>query len=231
MIQFNLLPDVKLEYVKAQRTKHTVISAAMIAAGSAFVIFLLLFLTVNVVQKKSMSDLNTDIKKYNTQLKNTPDLDKILTIQSQLSTLPSLHAGKAAAGRTFTFIQQLTPANVTLSDFTADYSANTLTITGQSNNLDKVNTLVDTLKFTKYADKNVSGQTAFSSVVLSQFTRAASGTTFTITLNYAPAIFDNAAEVTLSVPNTISTRSVVEQPADIFKQAPVKTTSTNGNTN
>ena len=94
MIQFNLLPDVKLEYVKAQRTKSTVISASFIAAGSAFAIFLLLFLIVNVVQRKSTSDLNKDIKKYHSQLTSTPDLAKIVTIQSQLKALPGLHEAK-----------------------------------------------------------------------------------------------------------------------------------------
>lgn len=228
MIQFNLLPDVKLEFVRTQRIKRTVISASVIATGSAFLIFLILFLAVNVAQKKHMSDQNKDIKKYSTELKNTPDLDKILTIQSQLKSLPSLHSQKVAASRTFRYIQQITPTNVTLSDFTADYVENTMSITGQASGLDRVNAFVDTLKYTKYTDGKLSGQPAFSQVVLSQFTRSASATTFTITTSYDPAIFDNAsAYVNLTIPNGVTTPSVVEQPTDIFQKADTNTNGSN----
>ncbi len=230
MIQFNLLPDVKLEYVRAQRIKHTVISTAVIAAGSAFIVFLLLFLAVHVVQAKNLSDLNNDIKKYSTQLKNTPDLDKILTIQSQLGALPKLHADKAAASRTFTFIQQITPSTITLTDATTDYAAHTVNITGLSASLDNVNTLVDTMKFTTYANKDTSNKKAFTGVVMSEFTRVAKSATFTVTANYDPAIFDNSSDVILKVPNGVSTSSVVGQPTNLFqKTVTPATTSTNGN--
>lgn len=43
MIQFNLLPDVKLEYIKANRAKHTVVVAASVTAAAALGIFILLF--------------------------------------------------------------------------------------------------------------------------------------------------------------------------------------------
>jgi Tfp pilus assembly protein PilN len=229
MIQFNLLPDVKLEYVRAQRVKHTVISASLIAAGSAILIFLLLFATVHIVQKKSMNDLNSDISKYDGQLKATPDLDKILTIQSQLSALPALHAGKAAASRNFSFIQQLVPSTITLTDLTTDYTANTFTLTGESASLDNVNTLVDTLKYTTYADQTSSNQKAFTDVVLSQFTRSATTTTFTVTANFAPAIFDNASNVKLTIPSGVSSPSVVGQPTT-FKEPTTTTTPASATT-
>lgn len=220
MIQFNLLPDVKLEYVKAQRTKHTVIGASMIAAGSTFVIFLLLFLVVNVVQKKSISDLNGDIKEYSAELKRTPDINKMLTVQSQLAVLPGLHADKVAATRNFKFIAQLTPSDVKLTKYIVDYVEGTVAIEGTSPSLDKVNTLTDTLKFTTFKSGQDSGDRAFNGVVLSQFTRSDKDTTFTVTANYNPAIFDNGQEVTLSIPSTISTRSVTEQPTELFTPAP-----------
>lgn len=225
MIQFNLLPDVKLEFVRVQRTKHTVISASIIASASAFVIFLLLFLAVNVVQRKNLSDLNSDVGKYSSQLKATPDLDKVLTIQSQLGALSSLHASKPAAGRNFSFIQQLVPTTVTLTDLTADYTANTVTLNGVSPNLDNVNTLVDTLKFTKYSNADTNTVVAFSNVVMSSFTRSATTSTFTLTANFDPAIFNNASNVNLTIPAGVTTRSVVGQPTAIFTQ-PTTTNTT-----
>lgn len=218
MIQFNLLPDVKLEYVRAQRTKHTVISVAVISAASAFVIFLLLFLIVNLVQKKSLNDLNADIKQYNGQLAAIPDLPKVLTIQSQLSSLTGLHAAKPAATRSFTYIQQITPKDVAISDMTIDFEASSVTITGQTSDLEKVNIFVDTLKFTNFNSDGGSNKKAFSDVVLAQFTKSLTGSTYSITASFDPVIFDNTVKISLVVPNTVSTRSVVEQPQDIFKK-------------
>ena len=226
MIQFNLLPDVKLEYVRVQRLKHTVISGAVLAASGAFAIFLLLFVTVNVVQRQALSAKSNDIKKYSAELKNTPDLNKILTIQNQLAALPGLHAQKPATSRLFSFIQQITPQNVLLTDFADDYVANTMVITGQTTSLDRVNTFVDTLKYTKYADKTTTDGKAFTSVVLSQFARSSTATNYTITATYVPALFDNASPaVALTVPFVISTQSVTDQPVTIFQKATTNATN------
>ena len=54
MIQFNLLPDVKQEYLKAKRTKQLVVLVSIIASATALTVLLLLFISVNVVQKKSL---------------------------------------------------------------------------------------------------------------------------------------------------------------------------------
>jgi Tfp pilus assembly protein PilN len=229
MIQFNLLPDVKLEYIRARRTERLVITISILVSAVALFIFLFLIFSVDVFQKKNMSDLSKDIKKYSSQLQSTPDLNKILTIQNQLGSLPGLHDQKYATSRTFAFIQQLTPANATLSDLKTDFTQNTLTFTGQAPSLDVVNTFADTLKFTKYTTSADSSgdKRAFSNVVLSTFSRTSAVATFTITVNFDPPIFSNADDVTLTVPHIYSTRSEVAQPTDIFKQAPT-TTNTGG---
>lgn len=229
MIQFNLLPDVKLEYIKAQRTKRTVIGISLIAAASSFGIFLILFLSVNVVQKKAISDLSGDIKKYNNQIKNTPDLAKIVTIQSQLGVLPALHQGKVEAGRTFSFVQQFTPADVTISELNTDFETSTIEITGDAPSLDKVNTFVDTLKFTTFKTEGGVTDKAFSNVVLTQFSRDSALTTYMISFIFNPALYDNTVDVTLAIPSTVTTRSVIEQPTDIFKQNQSTTNKNTGN--
>lgn len=222
MIQFNLLPDVKLEYVKAQRTKQTVFTTALMAAGSAFAVFLLLFITVHVVQNKSIDDLDRDIKKYSNTLKSKPDIEKVLTIQSQLSVLSQLHDGKPATTRTFGFVQQITPIDVTISELVVDYEANTISISGQSKSLDRVNTLVDTLKFTTFDQADQKGDKAFSNVVLTEFTKNTTATTYKVNASFDPLIFDNSVKPKLVVPSRISTRSVVEQPVNLFMQSELR---------
>jgi Tfp pilus assembly protein PilN len=227
MIQFNLLPDVKVEFVKAQRTKRLVVGVALIATASSFVIFLLLFIAVNGVQKKSLSDVDGDIKQYSSELKSTTDLNKILTIQSQLGSLNKLHPAKFVSSRIFNIMQQTTPADVTISTDSVDFTANTMTITGAAQSLDRVNTFVDTLKFTSFVHKDNTQSKAFSDVVLAQFGRDDKGSSYTITLNVDPMLFSSSEDGTVIVPKTVTTRSVLNQPTDIFKKATTSNNATN----
>ena len=94
MIQFNMLPDVKQQYLKAAQNKKTAITAGILITAASVFIFTMLFLSVNVFQKKNLSDINSDIKSATEELKKTPDLNKVLTIQNQLKSLPALQAQK-----------------------------------------------------------------------------------------------------------------------------------------
>jgi hypothetical protein len=220
MIQLNLLPDVKLKYIKTERLKKLVLSVSIIASAAALLIFLLLVLTVDIWQKKTINDLSDDIKTSSRKLQNTPNLNKILTIQSQLNSLDTLHADKPVATRLTDFLGQVTPNTATISDLKADFGQNTLSITGNAPTLDVVNAFVDGLKFTTYTTTaNTESKKAFSNVVLSQFSRDASKASFTITLSFSQDIFNVSGDVTLSVPNQITTRSVIEQPNSLFQGA------------
>ena len=204
MVQFNLLPDVKLEYVKTQRTKRLLTLVSTFASIAGVVLLVLSLVSVDVVQKKSLHDLNNDISKYSTQLKSVSDLDKILTVQNQLSTLTALHNQKPVTSRLFTYISQVTPSQATLSQLTIDFTANTLTIGGTAPSLDVVSTYTDTLKATTYKTDAAGAVStkAFSSVVLSTFGRDSTGATFTITCSFDPIIFNSANNVALTVPTT-----------------------------
>lgn len=205
MIQFNLLPDVKLEYLKARRTKQLVFVVAFILSAAALAVLILVFVTVKIVQQKSLSDADEDITKYSNQLKAIPDIDKILTVQNQLNTLTVLHDDKAVSSRTFSFIRQLTPSTVTLSTLTIDYTANTVTLGGSASALDQVNVYIDTLKQTTFSDSKTKTEVkAFSDVVLSQFGRGDKGATFSLTFIFKPEIFDSADNISLAVPNIVT---------------------------
>lgn len=217
MIQFNLLPDVKLDYIKAERTKRTVITVASLATLVVVVIFLLLVVTVDGLQKKNMRDLNRDIAANSSQLEKTPNLNKILTIQNQLSTLTTLHNQKPVASRLFTDLANVTPATVTISSLSADFTQDTLSISGNAATLDQVNTYVDTLKYATYKAANGQSATPFSAVVLSAFSRNSSGASYTITLKFDPIIFSETNNIRLDVAPQVTTRSVLEQPQALFQ--------------
>ena len=150
MIQFNLLPDVKLEYIKTRRTKRLVVIVSMFAAGISVAALIIMFLTVQVAQKKHITDLNKDIASQKKTLTDTPDLNKILTIQNQLKHLPDLHASKPISSRIFGYVQQITPVQADIASLNVDFSAGTMTIAGTADTLITVNKFADTVKFATY---------------------------------------------------------------------------------
>jgi hypothetical protein len=216
MIQFNLLPDVKLEYIRAQRTKRLVMTVSVLVAIASLAILVILLMTVFVFQKQHMKHLTSDITKYSNDLKATPDLDKILTIQNQLGSLASIHEQKPEVNRIIPFIKEVTPSDASISSLNVDFATNTMVITGSADTLVTVNKYVDTLKFTHYSNGQDS-PLAFSAVVLTSFGKADKGASYSINLAFDPVIFDNTQDIKLTVPNIVSTRSSTEKPDVLFE--------------
>lgn len=226
MIQFNLLPDVKLEYIKARRTKRLVIFVAAGITGSLLAVMILLFLAVNVFQKKHLNDLNKDIAKYSNELKGIKDIDKVLTIQNQLNNLsmnngtPGLHDKKPVVSRLFPYLTQILPDKLSLATLDVNFEAQTMSFNGGADSLGTINKFVDTLKFTTYksgTDKEASETKAFSSVVLTDFGRDDLAATYQIDLKFDPLIFDSSKTINMIVPKIITTRSETEKPVDLFQ--------------
>lgn len=219
-IQFNLLPDIKVQYLKAKRQKHLVVLASVSASLIAVAVFVILLTTVFVLQKKNISDLNKDIKSSSDQLQSVEDLNKILTVQNQLQALPDLHNQKVVSSRLSDYMAQVTPATISISKLTIDYAQNTIVVAGSTNDLSAINTYTDTLKFTKYKPNSSDGdeeKSAFSKVVLVGFTRDIQSATYEIGLEFDPAIFSNSEEVSLVVPQIVTTRSEVAKPTELFQ--------------
>ena len=229
MIQLNLLPDVKLAYIKAQSSRRLVVSISVLSSVLAVVILVIL-LGVNGLQKKHLGDLARDITAETNQLQNKPQINQILSVQNQLESLTALHASKPAAPRLFDYLNELTPAQVSITNFTTDFTQQTVTITGTADALSSINTYVDTLKYTTYTSgSNNSGTPAFNGVVLSSFGLNSSGSqdasqaaSYTITMSYDRNIFDITQTIKLLVPSLVTTRSETNQPTDLFK-APAST--------
>lgn len=217
MIQVNLLPDIKLQYLKAKRTQRAVVVISILVVAITAAIFMVLFLTVNVWQKHRIERISQQITEVSQEIKDTPELDRILTVQSQLIALPGLHDSKPAVKRTFGYLNSVTPDEVSISKVKVDYASSTMTIEGSAASLHSVNKFVDTLKFTKYKTNNDSeteSLNAFGNVVMKTFGRDTKGANYTIELNFDPTIFSNTErKLTVTVPKDfITTRSVTQRP-------------------
>lgn len=229
MIQFNLLPDVKLHYIKAERQKHMAISIAIITSIAAITILIFLALTVRVFQQKNMSDLDKDIKSATTELQNIKDLNKILTVQSQLGSLDTLHNDKPVSSRLYSYISQVTPSEASISNISVDFSTNTLEMSGKVSTLALVQKFADTLKFSTYKSEEKAktdtsaDPAAFADVVLSSFARQKEGANYTLKMSFDPAIFSNTKTVSITVPALVSTDAASVRPSPLFQPtAPVE---------
>lgn len=248
MIQFNLLPQVKLSYLRAQYARKvvTLVSAA-VTGGS--ILILAIVLSVYFYKTQNLASLTKEIKASSETLAKETEVNQKLTVQNQLSRLTGLHDSKPAAPRLFDYLNQVTPNKVIgISELKVNYVDFTISIAGVSDSLTSVNKYVDTLKFTDYkivpnegleasSDKK---ERAFKGVVLSEFSYetkdAKTGVselpaTFTILMSYDEVIFNVTQNVKLEVPSIITTRSAVNLPSELLKAAPEKAVEKDGGTN
>src|ERR1700722_10065372 len=107
MVEFNLLPDVKLEYLRNKRLEHMVIVISTIVGCVSLAVFIILILFADVFQKVKIDNLNTQITRSSATLESNSSLNQILTVQNQLETLPTLEAQAPKTSRLFGYIAQL----------------------------------------------------------------------------------------------------------------------------
>lgn len=213
MIQFNLLPDIKKDYIRAKRTKRIVAALATITVAASVGLTGLLFSVVQFGQKAHMKNLTEDIDKKEQDIRAIGDIDKILTIQNQLNSLQAIHETKPETSRAFDFFTQLTPAQATITSANIDFATSTMKITGGANTLSTVNQYVDTLKFVKYTTPEASDiETQVFSSVVTDLNRSKDIITYSITAVFDPTIFLNTKTIILRVPDTVTTRSVLNSP-------------------
>lgn len=228
MIQFNLLPDVKIEYMRTRRMKRILYVGAIMSVVISVLMIVLTF-SMAAVQKNHVNNLDKDISSLETEINSIGDLNKILTVQNQLDTLPGLYDTRPAVDRLPVYINQVTPADADISRLNLDFSTLAIELEGVANNLETVNKFVDALKFTTYTvsvdDQEASEQEepAFSDVVLIDFGKDEQEgfSTFTITMMFNAVIFDDTQKVTLKVPSKVTTRSELEAPEEgLFTEQP-----------
>ena len=229
-VQFNLLPDVKLDYLKTHRTKNTVLTICFIATAASLAILILLLFTVEIVQKKQLHDSQAAFKNANSQLEDISDLNKIVTVQNQLTALSQLHQNKHAVERIFDYVRQLTPSTASINRLNLDLAQNSLSISGNADTQKTVNTFIDTLKFTTYKiGDSDSKSPAFSNVVETSFAINAGSVSYQLDLSFDPKLFANnlldsqgkPQKPQLSVPTLTSTRSVIDDPSNaLFQKLP-----------
>lgn len=109
MIEINLLPDVKQEFLRARQTRNSVISISIIAglASIALVVVLAMVLAgQTAVDSFASNRINDEYEK----LSSVDDLSEMVTIKEQLGSIDAQHASKTMTSRMFSVLQIINPS-------------------------------------------------------------------------------------------------------------------------
>jgi hypothetical protein cdiviTM7_02674 len=152
MIEINLLPNVKRELLKTRAMRNRVISISFLVGGAsiATVVVLALILGSQFAAEAVQGGV---IKDRNDKLMAVEDLNKVVTIQHQLTKINKQHSGKKISSRVFdvvTAVNPVAPNNVSFSDIKVNPESKTITLEGSAvNGYSALETLKKTILNTK----------------------------------------------------------------------------------
>lgn len=202
MIQINLIPDIKREYLKAQQMKHTVVVAAILCSIVALVMASLLFGYVRLIQPQHRANLQQDIDEGVARQQQYPDGTHMVTVQGVLEQIGALQDKKLITSRLFTYIGAFTPRDVAYTSINFDATAGTLVLSGQATTFEKANELANNVKsarFTYRENDTEQSLTPFASTVFNSLSRgeqseSGKSVTFELAIQVDPKLFSQAIQ-------------------------------------
>ncbi len=236
MIELNLLPDIKQEFVHAKRQKRVVIVAMILTSAASIGLVALLAFYAYIAQPVRQNIADSNISKLDKDLNKKKDLVRNLTIQNQLKSINELHETKGVYGRLFGYLKSLNPEapnNVSISKATVDTIEGTILIEASAKDYPAVVVFKDTLENAKieYIDpqgdsKKKQTTRLFPEVTVSDpgITQNNTGqqvTAFKVTLLYEPLAFDwTLKDPTIKIPKQKTNQSANR--VSVFSNAPVQ---------
>jgi len=208
MIEINLIPDIKQEFLRARQVRTMVVSGAIVIGIASVGIVVLLAIYLFGVQSLRSSLADSDITKKEQELKSTQDLSNMLTIQSQLSSIGTLHNEENTTSRVFDLLTAINPASpnqVTFSNVKFDAANGIIHIDGQAaNGFVAADVFKKTIQATKFRYKDgdktetvpitKAGEGSESGVVIANLSYGEDSTgakvlRFSVDLTYDPLLF------------------------------------------
>ena len=206
MIEINLTPDVKQEYLKAKQARMMVISGAIIVSIVSVAIVALLAFYLFVAQALLSSNAGKDIEDKQKSLVATADLTNMLTLQSQLANISSLHDKENMSSRMFNVLGAILPAQpnqVTFSTVKYDAETKSMHIDGQAANgfvaVDVFKKTIEATTFSYQEDNKIITRSVANNVVLSNMSYGEDATgakvlRFTVDFDYDPSLFASSSK-------------------------------------
>ena len=237
MISINLIPDVKLEMLRAQKMRTAAISISIIVGIIAAAVVAILAGILGA-QVALISAKNGEITKSYSKLSSTEGINDTLTIQNQSSKITDINNNKTRDSRLLDVLAAINPAapnDMKFSKVTLDPAVSTLTIEGSAaGGFAATEVFRKTLLNTSVEGKE-RGSDELISIPLTadvllqnmSYGEDANGTKvlqFTVVFTYPEKLFNNAmSEVVVKTPtNKIDVTDSKTRVPDSLLNAPVK---------
>lgn len=234
MIEVNLVPDVKQEFIRAQRQRTLAVSVAIMVGlvAVAIVVLLGILIGAQALRNKLADD---QIKKQYSTLQHVPNLSNLLTIQHQLGTLSDQNDNRTMDSRIFDVLTAINPAapnDVKFSSIKLDPVNNVLTLDGTAvggyaaTDTLKKTILASTLNYTKddsHQSVALTSNVNIDSTSYGQDNTGAQVLQFSISFTYASDLFSNTisnAQISGPTGQTDVTDSKLHVPDSMFSAKP-----------
>lgn len=136
MIEINLIPDVKQEFIHAQRLRAKVISVSILGMLGAVALVVILGGLLGAEAVRNAVADSSITSEYKKMQANT-DLKDVVTIQNQLINIPILDQSKTMSSRLFDALSAINPQapnSVKMTNVVLDPTAKTISIDGTAAN-------------------------------------------------------------------------------------------------
>ncbi len=212
MIEINLIPDVKREYLRTRSLRNFVISmSVVVGVGMAGICVALGMIFAVQLGGEALQD--NSIREENKKLLAVADLNKTVTIQQQLDKIDQQHAAKNITSRLFDVMGAINPSapnNVRISSLQLNPAEKTITIEGSAQNgyialevfkktitnTSVLTTISDSEEKVPLADNIIAGETGFGENADGQRVLR-----FSFTFTYPDQLFANSEQpVTIETP-------------------------------
>ncbi len=198
MIQVNLLPDVKQEYLRTEQLKHAVLVGAVLTSVTVVALTILFFVYVQVVQPQYQRAVQSDIDTGLQEVKKKPNAKRIVTVQGVLEQIPAVKDKQLVTSRSFEYLKQFTPRSVKYSRVNLNHETSTMTLSGNTVSYESANVLANNLKsaqFTYKQQENEQTIKPFTGVVFTNLGKSEDSTngsvvSFEITFQFDPLLFN-----------------------------------------
>jgi Tfp pilus assembly protein PilN len=130
--QINLLPEVRQAKLKAKRHRRLAAGLATAVIGFSLITVVVLAL-VSQAQKLRISQLSREIETRQNEIKTTPNLEKMLTTQQHLSSLPGLYSQRVFMTKFYNLLSGVSPRDLAFESLEID-AQNVMSVKGRARN-------------------------------------------------------------------------------------------------
>lgn len=135
MISINLIPDVKLEMLRAQRVRNITVTVAILVGLLSIAVVVVLG---GIIGAQTIAQAAAEKKidsQYRTLVDDNEQLNETLTIQQQLGYISGLNDGRTKDSRLLDLVQAINPSapdDMKFSKITIDPIESTMTLEGSA---------------------------------------------------------------------------------------------------